>query len=322
MRLSDERVSSSSHGTQDSLPVAPYPWGMDIIRRIRTAARVSLIIITAVLGVSREALAQRPVPIVVAAPGVLQELVLRDGTRALGRVEKVENNRVTFRTDAGATLEVDLAQVVSVEVAQGRIIDGDYWREDSNPTRLFFGPTGRVLKKGESYFGLYEVFMPFVQYGVTDRFSIGGGTPLFLGTDEHPIWFTPKLELLSRPSTHVSIGAMHFLNVDHAAFGVAYAAVTQGSTDSAATFGVGWAYARSGNDAGGTAVYMLGAEHRMTLRLKFVTENYVIDGHVVVTGGFRILGERLSADIGLVSPMDADNFGAVPMFNFVWKFAK
>ena len=78
--------------------------------------------------------------------------------------------------------------------------------QDANPTRLFFGPTGRTLKQGESYFGVFEVFMPFVQVGVTDRLSLGGGTPLVFGAGEPPIWFTAKFRVFSTARTDVSVG--------------------------------------------------------------------------------------------------------------------
>jgi hypothetical protein len=260
----------------------------------------------------------------VASAGELQELVLRDGTRAIGRIERIDGSRLTFRTDAGAVIDVDIAQVLSADIAEGQIVKGDYWPGDANPTRLFFAPTGRSLKRGESYFGLYEVWAPFVQYGVTDRLTIGGGTPLFIGSGEHPFWFTPKFQVLARPNTQVSVGAMHFLNVADATFGVAYGAITQGSTDNAATVGIGWAYSR-GEDSrghsskGDSAVLMLGGEHRLSRRAKLVTENYFFDGHGIISGGFRLMGERLSVDIGLASPLAADGFIAFPMVNFVWK---
>lgn len=290
---------------------------------------IGLLTVLVTLGVVGRASAQNPSAaqtvapaVAVAAPGELQELVLRDGTRAIGRVEKVDNGRVTFRTESGATLEVAIAQVMSAEVVHGQVVSGSYWPEDSNPTRLFFAPTGRTLKRGDAYFGLYEIYMPFVQYGVTDRFSIGGGTLLFVGGGAHPVWFTPKLQLVSAPTTQASIGVMHFLNIDNASLGVAYAAVTKGTTDSAATVGLGWAYARSDGHNGGSAVLMVGGEHRLSRRVKFVTENYFFDGHGLLSGGVRMMGERLSADVGLFTPLDADTFIALPMVNFVWKFAK
>lgn len=266
--------------------------------------------------------AQQPSSIVVAASGQLQELVLRDGTRAIGRVEKVEGNRVTFRTEAGAVLEVDAAQVVSAEIVHGKIVDNTYWPEDSNPTRLFFSPTGRTLKKGQAYFGVYEMFVPFVQYGVTDRLSIGGGTPLFVGGGEHPVWFTPKLQLIAEPTTQVSIGVMHFLNIDNAALGIAYAAGTKGTTDTAVTVGLGWAYARSGGHSAGAAVLMLGGEHRVSRRIKLITENYIFEDLNLISGGIRFMGDRLSADVGFFTALNVGELGAAPMVNFVWTFGK
>jgi len=213
-------------------------------------------------------------------------------------------------------------QVASADAVPGQVVEGSYWPEDANPTRLFFAPTGRALKRGDAYFGIYDIWMPFVQYGVTDRFSIGGGTPLFLGSGPHPVWFTPKFQIVSAPTTQVSLGVMHFLNVDNASFGVAYAAATKGTTDSAATAGLGWAYARSDHHHAGSAVVMVGGEHRVSRGAKLVTENYFFDGHALLSGGVRIMGERLSADLGLVSPLDANTLFAFPMVNFVWKFTK
>jgi len=272
------------------------------------------------LGAVRPALAQQKPAIAVAEAGQLQELVLRDGSRAFGQVERIDAGRVFFRTAAGALLEVDIAQVVSADLAKGRVERGDYWREDSNPTRLFFGPTGRTLKRGQAYMGLYEVWMPFVQVGITDRFSIGGGTPLFFGSDYHPVWFTPKLQVVSTRETQVSIGAMHFLNIDHVSQGVAYAAITHGSTDDATTVGIGWAYEK-GKGSEQSLVAMLGGEKRVSPHIKLVTENYVIDGHLLVSGGIRFLGERLSADFGLVTVPEALPL-AFPMINVVWKLTR
>ena len=286
--------------------------------RLRQILFLGLILIAPV----HAAEAQTPPAISVVAEGQVQELVLRDGTRALGRVEKIENGVVTFRTASGGMITVDLTQVISANVTAGRLVGDGFWPADSNPTRLFFAPTGRALKRGQAYVGVYEFFMPFAQYGVTDRLSVGGGTPLFVGTGSHPIWFTPKLLLASTPDVQVSIGAMHFLNTGDATFGVAYAAMTAGSTDSAVTIGVGQAYAREGRSSGSAFVLMVGGEHRFSRRLKFVTENYVIEGHTLITGGLRVLGDRLSADLGWFMPVDSNEWMAVPMFNFVWRVGR
>ncbi len=252
-----------------------------------------------------------------------QELVLKDGSRAFGRVERVDGTRLVFITTAGATIEVETSQVVSVAVVEGRVVDGEFRRADSNPTRLFFAPTGRSLKRGEAYLGVYQILLPFVQFGVTDRISIGGGTPLIFGLgSDHPFWITPKVQVIDRPSTKVALGVLHFLNVGDGNLGIAYGAVTQGHTDSAATFGLGYAYERSYGENSGAAVAMVGGEHRFRRSMKIVTENYFFNEGGLVSVGVRWMGERLSADLGLAAPLGVDEVFVFPIVNFVWSFSR
>jgi len=196
----------------------------------------------------------------------------------------------------------------------------EVWPEDPNPTRLFFAPTGRSLPKGEAYFGVYEVLLPFVQYGITDRISIGGGTPFVFGTGGgQPFWVTPKVQVLKTRSTEAAVGVLHFINMGDFNAGIAYAVVTQGTTDAAATIGAGYAYASEDESRAGAPVVMLGAEKRLSKRVKFVTENYWFSGVGMASGGMRFMGDRLSADIGLVAPLGGDVLFVFPMVNFVIK---
>ena len=289
----------------------------------RTLVFLSILLIPAA-----EVTAQsQPVPaappqIAVPAPGETQELLLRDGTRAYGQVERVEGGTVTFRTSSGAVIAVPAAEIVSVTVAEGRLVDGEFRRSDPNPTRLFFAPTARSLERGHAYLGVYEIVMPFVQVGLTDRISVGAGTPLLFGAGSgHPFWVTPKVQVLSVNNTDAAVGVMHFLNVGDGSFGIAYGVVTRGSTDSAVTGGVGYAYERYGEDDG-AAVGMLGGEHRVLRGLKLITENYVWRGAGIVTGGVRVLGERISVDLGLAVPVGEGDLFAFPLVNFVWNMSR
>jgi hypothetical protein len=258
----------------------------------------------------------------IAAPGEYQLLKLKDGTSATGRIESIDGLRFTFRTSTGALIEVEIANVASLKTVPGTMVAGEFWPADSNATRLFFAPTGRSLKKGESYFGVYEVLLPFVQYGVTDRLSIGGGTPIvFMGGSDQPFWVTPKFQVAKGRATDVSVGVLHFFNMGDASAGIAYASLTQGSADAAFTVGGGYAYASEDDDRRGQPVVMLGGEKRLSKRVKFVTENYWFSDIGLISGGFRFLGERMSVDIGLVSPITShESVIFFPMINFVRKF--
>lgn len=193
------------------------------------------------------------------------------------------------------------------------------WPADPNPTRLFFGPSARPLPRGGVYFGVYEVVMPFVQVGVTDRISVGGGTPLvFGGGSQRPFWFTPKVTVVARERTQASVGVMHIANLDGDSLGVGYGVVTHGTRDSALTVGVGMAYARL-EDAS-PPIVMVGGEHRVHRNVKLVSENYVFDGGALASAGVRFMSGRLSADLGLVSPVGVDEVIVFPMVNVVWAF--
>jgi hypothetical protein len=254
------------------------------------------------------------------AQEVLYELTLKDGTRVQGYLEQDTPERVTLRTVGGARLEVPRADVVSLKPADGRIQDGRYLRADANPTRLFFGPTGRAVKKGEGYVGTYQAILPFVQYGITDRISIGGGTPIFFGAGSLPFWVTPKVQVYNSPRVSSSIGVIHFLNIDGNNLGIAYSATTIGTTDDALTVGLGWAYDRDERDSDGAPVLMIGGETRVSPRTKLITENYIFDGGGFVSGGVRFLGESLSADFGILVPLNVGQLIGLPIVNFVWKF--
>jgi hypothetical protein len=260
-----------------------------------------------------------PAVIEIPAVDVTQELLLNDGSRMIGRVQSIGNGDFVFRTVTGAEMTVEVATVRSLGTTTGHVIRGEWWEDDPNTTRLFFAPTARSLKRGEAYFGVYEVLLPFVQVGVTDRFSVGGGTPLIFAGGDQPFWITPKFQLASGP-TSAAVGILHFFNVGEDNLGIAYGVVTRGNNDRAFTVGAGYAYARDDGNDQGAPVLMLGGEHRVSRRMKVVTENYVFKGGGFVSGGLRFFGERLSADFGLVTPLFEDALVVFPMINFVRKF--
>ena len=256
-----------------------------------------------------------PTPAVV----TLMEFVLRDGTRLQGTVEEESADEVVFRTPAGATVRVRRADIVRSRPVAGRIHQGEFWRDDPHERRLFFAPTARSLPRGKTSVGLYGL-MPFVQVGVTDRFSVGGGTPLFFGFDEsnRPFWVTPKLQLLNRGDTQVATGLFHMLNGDGDALGIAYSVLTRGGADKSGTFGLGYAY---DNDGGGGAVVMVGGEQRARSNLKWISENYIWKGgRGLLSGGVRFIGDRFATDVVLVAPLGFDWIGVFPAVSVVYVF--
>ena len=251
----------------------------------------------------------------------LYELVLRDGSRMYGSVERQDAAEVVFRTQAGAIVTARTDEISSLTLVTGSVQNGEFLRADPNATRLFFAPTGRSLKKGQVYLGVYEFVMPFVQVGVTDRISIGGGTPLVFGIDEwdRPFWVTPKVKLFDSSNTQVAVGVLHAFDRDGDGGGVGYVVGSRGGDDKSLTIGAGLAYGTNGG--GRSGLVMLGGEARVRRNLKLITENYLWkDGNGVASAGVRFFGDRLSADLALGFPIGSDEFFAFPIVNFVYVF--
>jgi len=258
-----------------------------------------------------------------AADAPVQEILLRDGSRLFGRVVATAPDTLVVVTTAGARVAIPRAQVERMRVATGRAVDGAFWGEDPNLSRLFFTSTARPLPRGEGYVSSFMLFFPFVAYGVTDRFTMAGGTPIIPDAIGQVFYLAPKVAVAHRPGADYAVGALGFFSSkEEGSVGVLYGSGTWGTSDRAVTAGAGWGYASSGStlDLASKPVLVLGGEWRVSRRTKLVTENWIPVGSTshFVSGGVRFIGERISADLGL------GTFGSggccVPLVNFVWNF--
>jgi len=261
--------------------------------------------------------ARHTVDLTVPPADVVQRLTLSDESQLFGRVESIDDDSIVFRSVADVVMRVPRVSILDLRTTSGRLVNGTFQPHDPHNNRLMFAPTARSLRRGEGYFGVYYV-LPFVQVGLTDRFSVGGGTPLFFGEGAHPVWFTPKMQVLSRKHVQAAAGVLHITGIEDFEAGIAYGVTTVGSDDSAATIGFGRAY--SGH--GGRRILMIGGEHRQSRRIKWITENWFWRGEArgFVSGGVRFLGERLSADLSLVVPLVDEAAVAFPIVSFAWHF--
>src|SRR5262245_38309262 len=251
----------------------------------------------------------------------IQRLTLTDGSTLYGSVESIADDSIAFRTLADTVVPISRASIRDLRVVSGHLVHGELRPRDTQQTRLFFGPTARSLEHGDAYAGLYYFHVPFVQVGVTDRFSIGGGSPILITllTGEFGVWITPKLQVVARDEVQAAIGAISIVG-EGPDLGFLYGVSTIGGPDRSASIGLGYAY-RGVNGL----IVMAGAEARTSRRVKWMTENWFTpDGNGVFGGGFRLLGERFSADVGLMLVVNRDEPHAsvlpLPVFGVAWHF--
>ncbi|MEJ2538747.1 MAG: hypothetical protein P8188_01980 [Gemmatimonadota bacterium] len=280
-----------------------------------------LLVLVLVAPAAAQGLQAQPVPGLepVSDTSVVQVVELRDGSVLYGRIEDV-GPPVRVRLRDGQVVVLDPASIREVRVLEGRIVAGEVWEADSNPSRLFFAPTARTTPAGTGYFAVYELVVPFLSFSITDRIMIAGGTPILGGLgDERPFYIAPKIQLVRRENFQFAAGAWVIatgaddIDLLSLLFGVA----TFGSIDNAVTVGMGYGF--EGSDVADNPALVGGFETRVTRRIKLVSENWYLPGEVgFLSIGPRFMGSRLSADVGVAYAVGGDDGFFFPVVNFVF----
>ena len=256
--------------------------------------------------------------------GNVQILSLKDGSTVIGRIVELGEGELRFETKMGR-LTIKAGDIKSVkEVPEALIRNGQYWHPNPNRTRLFFGPTARMLNKGEAYFADYDLFFPALTVGLTDRVTIGGGMSIFpaVGLDKQIYYLTPKVKLKSIGRLDFAAGALVLKLPDNSAVvGVAYGLGTYGNDDVSVSLGLGYGFV--GSHVADKPLVMLGGEKRISRRTALVTENWVVpgEGEPLVSYGVRFFGEDMSFDLAFMNLLGEDAvFPGIPYIDFVFKF--
>ncbi len=269
-----------------------------------------------------------------------QIVTLHDGSTLTGRIVSIEEDKVIFSSQVGeVTILIEKIDSIK-EVAASSFKKGKYWFPNPNQTRLYFGPTGRMLKAGKGYFSDLLLFFPSVAYGITDNISIGGGISLFPGVDfKNQLYYLfPRIGYT--PSEKLSLaGSIFILRLpkfddddddeededdlidEPKVAGILFGTATYGTESLSLTGGVGYGYVD--DDFADKPAVIIGGEWRFFRRLSFVTENWIFPGveNPLISYGFRFFGESLSADIGLFTPTGEDAVTpGIPLVSFTWNF--
>jgi hypothetical protein len=193
----------------------------------------------------------------------------------------------------------------------------------SDTSRLFIGPTGRLLAPGQGYVSFDGIFMATVQVGVTRRFSMGAGTPLLPYGGPHPFWITPKVQVYDGDRVAVAAGLMNVFMPGVGTVGMAYSAGTIGTLEASATIGGGVFYADENGPRGGsgvTPVVLAGGERRFRPRVSFLTENYLGAHGGLLSAGVRWRGPAWQVNLAPMLAFGGDWAFPAIFFSFAYKF--
>src|SRR5581483_11513607 len=237
---------------------------------MRLRCQLLLACCVAVLPVSRGK-AQSPPP-ATAPDSTRQILHTKDGSTLYGRIVAEDSSTVQFET-SGGTLKIERSNIASIKpVHQSDMHDGEYWHPDPNRTRLFVGPTGRLLDGGDGYYQNTYALLQTLVVAPSNRFNLGGGFTLIPGVDPTAwaYYVNPKIGVYQSENVNVAVGGYAGFQPegDVDGFGFGYGVATFGGLDGNVSGGVGFGRAGKSNS---NPVFMLSGSQRISRRLAVMT---------------------------------------------------
>jgi len=297
-----------------------------MLRLIRLSVYVSVFCIGSLLAQTEQDIKKK-----LAIPDSNQVQILKtsDGSQLIGRIIAIRETEIRFETQFGE-LTIPISRIEDITIAKETSLkEGKYWFPNPNQTRLYFSPTGRMLKKGQGFFADIYVLFPGFAYAVTDNIAIGGGMSLVpgVGIENQIFYFTPKIGLVTSETINFAVGALILAipdfddQGDSPFVGSFYGVGTFGPPDHSFTIGLGYGFVEG--DLANKPIVFFGADLRMTRTIAFVTENFIFPevDDPLVSYGLRFFGEKLCVDLSFFNPLsDEAIFPGFPYIDFVVNF--
>ncbi len=256
----------------------------------------------------------------------------KDGNTIQGVFLGQTEDGIRLLTDSTGEITIPMSAVKSFRILDERnFVKGEYWFDNPNQTRYLFSPSAFSLKKGEAYYQNTYLLLNSFNYGLTDRFTIGGGFEIISTFSGEPIFFiTPKYSFPINDKWRAGTGVLYVNSTISDSFdglGIGYGIVTYGNTNDNATLGVGFGYIEG--DISEKPVITLSGMKRLSRKTSLVTENWLFTSNTDFSGsmysyGIRFMGERLTVDLAFLNNPDIarEIIIGVPYVDFVVRFGK
>ncbi|MEY5042404.1 MAG: hypothetical protein RLZZ414_1968 [Bacteroidota bacterium] len=246
---------------------------------------------------------------------------MKNGDEFKGIILKKDQNTITLKTDNGE-LNLLAANVISIET---ETYSGKFRFANSHDTRYFFCPTGIPIKRNKGYYQNVLVTTNFINYGITNNISIGGGFEFISTVLGTPIWFlTPKVGFDVSKNVHVAGGVIMAGFDAEVSASLGYGVFTLGSSESNLSVGAGYGF--FSGEFSKYPTIMISGTHRLGNSIALLSENYIIPNSSYYKGyfgihGIRILSPKNSFDIGaIIIPVIADFIPALPFVGYARSF--
>ena len=167
----------------------------------------------------------------------------RDGTITIGKYLKSGEGNIYIEDLKGEEIYIPKIMIAQVHGANKSNVKGnEFWFSNLHDTRYFFSPTAFGLRQGEGYYHHGYWLLWQFQYGLSDNFSVGGGTTPF----GFPASLNGKFSIEIDSSTNFSLGWFWVGNLfwrefdGDALVNMPYGVLTFGNKETNFTIGTGY----------------------------------------------------------------------------------
>jgi hypothetical protein len=244
---------------------------------------------------------------------------LRDGNVFKGSIIGDDGTRLIFQTQTVGILHINKSDIKVIQMARPDHSDQKPKNYNFLTSSYFNLPSGYGMSRGEVVFKNSMLVINHLSVGVTDRFSMGGGTiPFFaLGSPNSPIWITPKYSIplvankVNLSLTGIAAGITGFPEVSTLLKGT----LTLGPRDRNISLGLAYGF-YDGRTFNIPITTLSG--------LLRTSENHFLMGESYLSSEFRFafLGGRwqfahVTMDYGAAILTDYQNVGGIPWLSFL-----
>ncbi|HKK77245.1 MAG TPA: hypothetical protein VJ953_19355 [Saprospiraceae bacterium] len=251
-------------------------------------------------------------------PSQIQVLETRRGDHFIGKVQSLEDQRLSFLIREENLLIFTISEIERLYPFK---TEGEW--EDFRPAYLSVFPTAYNLPKGAWEYQNNSVLWNTLYYGVSDHFSIGGGFII-------PAFFTLRLKYTTELSEKFALGLqnqnlMGLISDEGNSLSTFTLTGTLGKPANFLNFGVGLLVPWEGAEDT-VPVFSLGHGRRLGRRvgIHMVLNAIVVDGEPAFfpTGAFNYFGKnnRLSLGVSMETTNDFLGIFAIPVLSYNQRF--
>lgn len=265
--------------------------------------------------------------------GSTYSFTMSSGKVYRGLVIAQNNREITIKTGSG-NVQLMNANITDLSSGVSEIV---VTRADHG-SRYLFAPSAIPLKKGEGYYHNVMIFVNGCHYGITDRWSVGGGVLFPVG-----MYGTVKYGQQIDDKVHVAAGGMFVTSFFGIGMGMGcgFGSVTLGDRYTNATFTIGYGGVSNNGewDVTRRPILNFSGMARINDNFSLITENYLFpvqrtsysgtgesltsnEYYPQLSAGFRIGGGKHSFDVAAmtIGDMTEGDFYAIPFLGYAYRF--